>query len=831
MSLGPFKQTDFPYDAIVMLTWSDWYTEPRSNRYHYARRFSELGNVYFVQPDGLPEGYQIEGTEFERISVVHVPRDYDSNQREALGQMLSEQGVRRPLYWVYNPSFIQYLDTAYTPCIIYHATEDLLSDGFYGRVSDPSKDEGVQRIRRNLKRLLAIVDGVVAVTAGVLGSILTSGYKGDSLVLRNGVDEAFWSTESPNLSKEANRDRPLVVYQGGVNWRLDFLLLIEVAKLLPQVDFELIGKIEVPEPSELRKLRTLPNVKICGARDLSEVRERCQAADVGIIPFQQLEIICEKSLPLKAFEYVASGLPVVSVPIDELEAFGSLFAFAADAETFASEILSAINETHTPERIEEWKQISRSMDYDKRFADLQGWMTNLEVNVKPPGFNGSKLRVLVVYDHNSIHVTALKEHVESFGIYSKHLVFYVSGTKRPEAYGRGGLPEEFDVIVIHYSVRLSIPDHLSEEMGRSIARSPVLKIAFIQDEYDTTETTRSWLEKLGVNIVYTCVPAESVSKVYPEERFKGVGFIQNLTGYVSENLLNVESLPLAARSNAIVYRGRELPVWYGVLGDEKLEIGRRMRKECEIRHLPCDIEWDDGRRIYGEDWMVFLGSGRATLGTESGSNVFDFSGSIRANVEAKLRKDSKVPRDQLYDEFVSQFEGKVEMNQVSPKIFEAIACRTALCLFEGHYSGVVEPHKHFIEIKKDFSNLDEVFQKLCDDKYLEELTDRAYADVIQSGNYSYQNFILEFDALIEKCMRTRCFSRNAFRIETSLQYGNASGIDVTIGGLDFQSLSLDQDSPVPRSLAGRAYSALRRHGFKRFLTLVYQLILTRLRNR
>jgi hypothetical protein len=81
------------------------------------------------------------------------------------------------------------------------------------------------------------------------------------------------------------------------------------------------------------------------------------------------------------------------------------------------------------------------------------------------------------------------------------------------------------------------------------------------------------------------------------------------------------------------------------------------------------------------------------------------------------------------------------MNQISPRAFEAIACRTALVLFEGLYSGVLEPGKHFIALKKDFSNVDDVLAKLQDDAYLEAMTERAYADIIGSGRFSYEGLV------------------------------------------------------------------------------------------
>jgi hypothetical protein len=88
------------------------------------------------------------------------------------------------------------------------------------------------------------------------------------------------------------------------------------------------------------------------------------------------------------------------------------------------------------------------------------------------------------------------------------------------------------------------------------------------------------------------------------------------------------------------------------------------------------------------------------------------------------------------------------MNQVSPRVFEAVAVRTALVLFEGKYSGVVEPDTHFIPLRKDFGNIDEVLAKVQDDSYLEALTARAHRDVIGSGNYSYRTFVGAFDQTV-----------------------------------------------------------------------------------
>jgi hypothetical protein len=173
-----------------------------------------------------------------------------------------------------------------------------------------------------------------------------------------------------------------------------------------------------------------------------------------------------------------------------------------------------------------------------------------------------------------------------------------------------------------------------------------------------------------------------------------------------------------------------------------------VRKACERRGLPVDIEWDDSRRIYGSDWSRFLEDANATLGTESGSNVFDEHGAIRAAIEQAQREDPGVTYAQIRERFLEGEEGRIRMNQISPKIFEAIACRTALVLFEGDYSGVIKPGRHYLSLKKDFSNLDEILGRLQDHGFLEELTARAYRDIIESGRYSYGAFVYALDEVL-----------------------------------------------------------------------------------
>lgn len=361
------------------------------------------------------------------------------------------------------------------------------------------------------------------------------------------------------------------------------------------------------------------------------------------------------------------------------------------------------------------------------------------------GLASPQYNVLVLYENASLHVVTTREHVESFQKFSQHRVFYAAASWHAHA---SFSFDYFDAVVIHYSVRLCF-DWISPSLATRLSNFRGTKILFIQDEYEHTEKARRWMEKLGVDVVYTCVPPAGRERVYPASRFPNVEFVSTLTGYApTPATMSLDAKPISQRRWTIGYRGRPLSWRFGHLGREKVEIGRRMRDICRQRGVPVNIEWEEEHRIYGDAWPEFLSKCKATLATESGSNVFDDDGRVTKRVAAYQREHPAADYDEVHRECIGTADGQVMMNQISPKVFEAIAAGTALVMFEGEYSGVVRPNEHFIPLQKDFSNVDEVLAKLEDDEFLRQLTRRAFDDVIASRKHSYRQFVAEFDEML-----------------------------------------------------------------------------------
>lgn len=366
-----------------------------------------------------------------------------------------------------------------------------------------------------------------------------------------------------------------------------------------------------------------------------------------------------------------------------------------------------------------------------------------------------KLKVLVAYSVYSSYVQTTHEYLDSFRRFLDAEVEYLHVTTPavvPEDLDR------YDVIINSYCARFSVEGYVSESYRNALASFKGLKILAVQDEYEHTNRVKSAISTYGFDYVLTCVPQDEIEYVYPKTEFPNVEFVTVLTGYVPDSLASSDRaiLPLAERSIVIGYRGRDIGGAYGRLGFQKFEIGRRMREICEARGIAHDIAMDEESRIYGTAWLDFVGRCRTMLGSESGSNVFDFDGSIAR--QYREMKEANQGRPPTYEEFrplIEQRDNEINMGQVSPRIFECAVMKTPMILFRGRYSGVVEPNIHYIPLEHDFSNIEEVLQRSTDLEALSAMANRAYEDVVVSGRYGYPAFVGIVRRLIDEGLARR----------------------------------------------------------------------------
>jgi hypothetical protein len=729
------------FDVVLMLTWSNWDSEPRSNRYHYATRFAKEVPTLFIQHNySKRKGIGVRPSGINNLEIIDISVQMTEGDIDEIKQLLRYRGFLKPLIWIYDPVHYSNLMSAFPHgYLVFHATEDYFTKTEYWNTSISGA------VGSQLGALLKKIDYVVFVTTALKKVYKeVGGYAGPGSIIKNGCDVNFFISMQKNF-ENSRHSRPSAIFQGGINGRLDYKLLFELISLMPDWDFKFCGAAQISE--SWKDIIRLPNVQYFGALHPEEVGKHMHSSTVGIIPFKQDSWIIN-SLPLKAYEYVACGLPVVTVPILELEVEKEIFAFAKSANEFEVKMRLLERSRHEVRLANMRRKSALENSYDKRFELLKKNLL-LSCGKKRDDSLQRKSRVAVLYDPDSLHVSTIKEYLESFERYSRNEIVYIPATLKYWAQSKNRITSfnNFDAVILHYSIRLSVKWHLDSKIYSALKLYHGLKLAFIQDEYEGTEIARAWLEEIYFDVVYTCIPKDSIEKVYPKYRFPSTEFIQVLTGYTSVNeKIEQYAKPLKDRVIDIAYRGRNLPPIYGSLGHEKYRIGLDVKKISMSHGLNVDIELDSEKRIYGDAWYEFLGSARSTLGTESGSNIFDMNGSIGLAIKTLRCNNPSASFEQIYQEILINHEGFIRMNQISPKLFEAIQLRTALILFEGDYSDILLPNVHYIPLKKDYSNIDEVFRKLHDSSQIEKMTSLAYEDIITSGRYSYREFIGRVDS-------------------------------------------------------------------------------------
>jgi glycosyltransferase involved in cell wall biosynthesis len=501
-----------------MLAWSRWHTEPRSNRYHYAIRFARQLPVIFVEADLSADAQQFdfEDTGIEGITLMHVPQLFGPEQSACINRALLEKRLTKPLLWIYEPGFIDFAIGRCAPLKVYHASEDYFSTEIF-----PSLDESFQA---RLHEVLSHVDLVVAVSEGVRNSYLQrGGYEGRIILLPNGCDYKFYAPSPQEIEEQVARavNSKIVFYQGNINHRLDFKVLAEIVAGMPGWEFWFCGRVENDVQEPWGELIRHSNVKYFGFVPVEQVRELAFKASVGIGPYAPKEEMLAAGIPLKAFEYVACALPVVIAPFHSLQGFQEVFEFASTAQEYMEAITRAAATRYDPTAIKKRLEIASQQDYDKRFEALVGEIGALMKEDRP--FR-PRLQVLVLYDDATTSIRKIRARLKNFQKRLRHSISYAAANPNSS-----NLPEPvdlslFDVVIIHESLNPCF-NNILPIYADALTGFGGLKLLFAQGGRENAEILRHWIDKFGIQVVFTSLTQDAIARSFPAAMFPGVEFV------------------------------------------------------------------------------------------------------------------------------------------------------------------------------------------------------------------------------------------------------------------------------------------------------------------
>jgi hypothetical protein len=341
-----------------------------------------------------------------------------------------------------------------------------------------------------------------------------------------------------------------------------------------------------------------------------------------------------------------------------------------------------------------------------------------------------------------------REHLYAFRQYANDDIYYLNlVVKKVPKYV---LKVDFDLIIFHTFFLTNHwrgREHFSKLIKRAepLKKTQGVKAMLAQDEFINSDLLSEFINDFKIDFVFSVAPPTTWKNIYRTVDFERVRFFNVLTGYLDETKLPkiiASKESINNRHIDIGYRAMGRPAyWMGSHGFLKQEIADVFQKEAGSFGLNTDISTSQDDAILGDDWYVFLSRCKYTIGVESGTSMVDQDGSIRECTERYLVSHPDAGMKEVEAVCFPGLDGTTLLFALAPRHLECCATRTCQVLIEGDYNGILKPGVHYIELKKDFSNMRDVLKDIADDSKRSSLVNRAYDDIVASGKYTYRSFV------------------------------------------------------------------------------------------
>ena len=172
------------------------------------------------------------------------------------------------------------------------------------------------------------------------------------------------TTEDPADIKEI--PHPRIGTVGALDdYKIDSNLLLSVAKEKKDWHFVLVGPEDYATKKDanggIGELKSLPNVHFLGSKKSDEVPAYVNSFDVTMIPYRKSRYN-DASFPLKFWEFMASGKPVIASGLPELEKYKGLVNLANDSVEFIKGVEEGLKDSSEKReariaeaRLHDWK--------------------------------------------------------------------------------------------------------------------------------------------------------------------------------------------------------------------------------------------------------------------------------------------------------------------------------------------------------------------------------------------------------------------------------------------------------------------------------------------
>lgn len=348
---------------VVLLATADWDHPFWTNKQHVARTLAELGNrVLYVESVGL-RAPRLEGQDVLRIwrrlrrgfrpprrvaprlwvwSPLLIPAAHAGWKRK-LNQILFSSGLsfwrcwlglRADLFWTYNPltGLLLKLPLKNYRQTVYHCVDDLTAQPCMPSALIAAEEE----------KLCRLSDQIFVTSPELLRT--RSAYNSSVSYYSNVADVSHFSLARNHIGpipQDLARlpSGPRLGFIGAISgYKLDLDLLAALADHRPDCQIVLIGRVGEGDPGTvLAPLLHCANVHHLGSKPYSQLPDYLRGMDVALLPCP-LNAYTRSMFPMKFFEYLAAGVPVVATDLPALHEYQHLARLCGTAHDFLAAV-------------------------------------------------------------------------------------------------------------------------------------------------------------------------------------------------------------------------------------------------------------------------------------------------------------------------------------------------------------------------------------------------------------------------------------------------------------------------------------------------------------
>jgi glycosyltransferase involved in cell wall biosynthesis len=347
-----------------MFSTADWKARYWTNKQHTAEGLARRGwRVLYVESVGLRSPHLGSGVDWLRLlrrfgtglrdfvlgprqvapsiwvlSPLVLPGQKSATLVKAINDRLLEgpilrfvrRNFSRPMVWTYHPFMMALPERMDASRIVYHCVDDIAAvpgvDASAYAAAEPS--------------LIRAADVVFATSKPLLAKCAP--LNPNSFYFSNVADVEHFGRAAGAGDVPADLAAipgPRLGYHGVLSdFKIDFPLLRDLLRRRPDWHLVLLGEEREGQADPVvSELRSLPNAHFLGYRPYADLPDYLRGIDVGLLPVRA-NAYTRAMFPMKLYEYLAAGVPIVSAPAPFSEGPVPRLLVAAGAERFAAAI-------------------------------------------------------------------------------------------------------------------------------------------------------------------------------------------------------------------------------------------------------------------------------------------------------------------------------------------------------------------------------------------------------------------------------------------------------------------------------------------------------------